>query len=514
MGDKLVLKDDVLRRGHASLVAAKGDFDQVQDRANDAADACGYGPLATVLRDSSSDWQLRRGKLAEALESLAGHMKKAIDGFEHWDVVNRDGMKPENPSAPAPNPPALTVTGQTQQGRSDTTSTGTQAPLSVQGGGGGAGGGAGAGGTAGPPPPVPPAVPGFTDHPGALPTPPRDLVTGVPVPTPDRPEVVPGSPGIITDSVQLKDANLEQLIHALTDRWTKLGGDEKAVLAALAGIGVAGGVAGVAGVASGGGSSTKTAGSAAGTSTVPTGEQAATTGVAGANAPAGLTGGTQTDAAAQGQPVVIAPEPGVAVTEGSETAPEDPRAAAPVEAPSALTDPGSATSADAPPAADTSGSSLGQPSAPGASDVPEAPPALPGLTSDAADGAGATGADLGSASAPEPLPPLGGGSSTASVDLPAASSSLPSLASAPVGQAEATMAAAAVPLGASMLHQGGQGAAPVGGVAGAALPSLSGSSGRAAASGGEVRRGTEESAVQDANRILADLSNDSGKERH
>lgn len=101
MADRLVIKDGNLDQGLASLRAAKSDFDQVQDRAGEAADACGYKGLADVLRTSSSDWSLRRGKLSEALERLAGHLQNTKDAFEQLDEKMAEGFTGTGDSQPA-----------------------------------------------------------------------------------------------------------------------------------------------------------------------------------------------------------------------------------------------------------------------------------------------------------------------------------------------------------------------------------------------------------------------------
>lgn len=514
MGEGLRIKDDVLRRGHASLVAAKSDFDLVQDRANDAADACGHGPLAQVLRESSSDWALRRGKLSAALENLAGHMKAAIDGFEKWETeatgaLQGDGSTQAAQPAPAPN-------AVTQQGGSGPMAGAPAQPAAPPAMPPSATGPAAAG-AAPTPQPGAPAEPGRTPtvEPVVRPGPAlADLVAGLPDVSPPGLVGVPVSVGAgvsgYTDSVphrnlRLDDAQLDDLLGELVQRWQSLGGQEKAVIAALAG-------AGLLGLAS----TVSHSGAKAG------GHRAAADRMAG---PEGPGGSPQSGVGASPTAAPQSPEQAPSTTTAGEPSGAEPQADAQV--------------LDGP----DEGAELRSPGAAGAATVPPPPPALadpgdggglprlPGFGEEpagaVADGAGSAPASqapsplpglspLGSTGGTPPpppagLPPLGVDPVLAAAHGAAASAApsapLPSLAGS-VAPAGTAVAAAAMPLSASLLHSAGQPVAaaasgPIGGAAG--LPSL-GAAGGAGSGSGEVRRGGADEALADARKILADLA--------
>lgn len=510
MGEGLLIQDDVLRRGHASLVAAKGDFDQVQDRADDAAGACGYGPLARVLRDSSSDWALRRGKLAEALANLAGHMKAAIDGFEKWEVNVTQALQGDGTTrTQQPVPPSAAVTQQ-----------------------GGSGSGAGAGAPSAPPPAMPPAVPAeaageaasgatasrqspATAEAGRPPA--ADSTAAPSVSTADLgrglPDVGPPGPGGVPVAVvggvsgqvdvaphgnlRLDDARLDDLLTELVQRWQSLGGQEKSIVAALVGAGALGVVGTVS--RSGGRAALR---------------DGAATDEAIGSAPVG--GSPYLGGAGAGSPVAGVAEHGLPRTTVDGPAGEDSAVGEPVLAGSEEAAEPSATDAVASPApppalgapgveaapqqraASGEALAIGEADAGSASAGPQAPAALTGLDSAGSGGAAAMPAALPSLGA-DPVP----ASPTESAALPAP---LPPLsnAAAPAG---ASVAAAAVPLSASLLPSASRPAAGAftASTGTAGLPSLAVSAG-AGSGPEEERRGVDEEAVRDARKILADLA--------
>lgn len=229
---KLKINDGNLQKGHASLVQAKAFFDQLQDGADDAADACGHAGLAGALRTSSSNWSLRRGKLSKALENLAGHLGNALTTFGNVDEELASAMSSD--AAPTSVP-----------------ASGSSSPAAA----------ASPIGVSGTPAPVEPTagVPGsFSAGAAAQPLVAHDAdAPGTPVSGgtgPDLPPVAgttPSSPAADGAGEGLANASLEQLLHALVDRWMSLGGTERTLLAALTGSGL--GAALLAGRPRGGG---------------------------------------------------------------------------------------------------------------------------------------------------------------------------------------------------------------------------------------------------------------------
>lgn len=492
--DKLVIKDDALRKAHSSLVAAKLDFDQVQDRADDAADACGHAGLAKALRDSAGNWRLHRDKISENLETLAQLMKSTLDGFDTWDIQTRDALTDTGSDAgTGSGPSAVTVEEEPRQGRSAAPGATGSAPLvggqplpqvvDTQGG------------DRPQPAPVPPVsgtaevapvgTPGGQD--GA-----RDAAAG-PSPLPPTP----------WQRRELGDAGLEDLARALVQRWQQLGGSEKAIIAALVAAGIAGagklGGWGTGGPASGGGGS-----SAAPSAAESDAGATLTTG--------GFTAPERADAVSDG--AVVAAE-GEADAEAREASGAD--AAEPEQQTGEL---GLQQDEPAPPADDLPAGGLptgGPASELAASDLADLPPApsggkplpepLPPLA--AALGASAeAGADSGAAS--EPLPSLAGAGPSVE---PSPSAELPSLA----GEPSASLAMAGGAALPALQTAGGLRATPAasatavtGGVGGTgALPNLAGTGG---VSGSEPRRADEARPATDPKRILADLRGDEGWE--
>lgn len=475
MGTGIVLKDDVLRRGLSSLIAAKGDFDQVQDRANDAATACGHAGLSSVLKSSSSDWALRRGKLAEALEALAGHMKAAIDGFEHWDTDASKALTPDQAQSgqPAPASSAEPLTASEQPGavnanESTTATTGAETASTS-------------------PPPSPSGLSGGNQEDIAQETTAQTQVGTTTTPdavradsTPDTPITSGVSVPITSDassSTRLTDANLEQLLKVLAERWTSLGGTEKALVAALVGTGLVGVASAISTSTSGPSTdrdvttvaSTQDGGGGSGTSG-RTETLAQDFSAAGTSEGSGSSGAGLLEPAAE-EDESLAEEPPAIGTQTRESTGDDEVASS---------------------AADMAAAAM--------QDSPSLPAPLPGLSL-------GSGGDQSNAPSDSVLPSLET-LSTASPAVPEAPPELPlpSLSSEP---APATLAAAAVPLSATLLHtSGGTTAAPVSGpVAGmTGLPTLGAPAGAGpSAPSGPLLRAPRHGA-RDPRRILRDLS--------
>lgn len=506
MAHRLVIRDGDLRRGHSSLRAAIGEFEAAQDTSNDAATAVGnHGGLAGALRDSASNWSVRRERVLEGLTWLADTLKNTIDAFENVDTeiarnlvddstehssVTDDSSSTSTDSSHAEAGESSAQSGTTAEAGApfatvdpDVDAAATDSPLS----------------------PVPSAP---TSGPSAAPSA-ASVQAGLdPVLT--GPVVTGSTTG--ASGVRVGDASLEQLATALVAKWTSLGGTEQAIISALA-------LAGVGGLG------------AAGVSALATGTSKAQAGAAGTSDVAGSQ--TVSGGAVLGAPAAAAP--------GSESVPSAPgsgaHAGAKVEAS------GSVTAVDGGLDRGDGGAGLGAAGEAGTHDLAasdERPAAQPGRRAEAVGTVEA--ADSASpAVIPEGLPDLAAGGSTAQeqmadvtplppLDASSASGTpadaggnasppapLPSLAVEPAGPApvevpgalpplevgpETAVAAAGAPLAASALQaRPAVGGVPMAGGAPVAssLPPLG------PAQGSGANTGETEVRERDIRRILNDL---------
>ncbi len=458
MIDRLIIKDGNLHQGLASLVAAQADFDGVTDRANEAADACGHAALGGALRTSSSNWQLRRGKLSAALTALNTQLKQTIQVFEETDSkIGQqlgDGQQPtgggdsqqQSPS-PSETPQARPVSPAPPPGvgeGSHSTGSGAQGGSgSGFGGGGFSGGGASgswdtahdgapahsgtsepSGGASGAPAPVVPPDPGTGSS---------DSVSGIAT------GALPNDP--VSLSTGTRDAQLARLVSDFVARWISLGGSQTVVMAALVAAGLAGIVSGVGSGKSGAGGRAFAPGDAA----------------SGADPDAPAQPGSEgpTAVVPEAPPPLVAPAGNGAGGEHADPVPS----AAPL---GGASEPGAGAdlAASAPPSA--AQADLAQ-SAPSADPGPASGSPLPPLREDA----GAAPASE-SGSVAEPLPPLTAAQPTAAgheaagfPEAHALASATPAAASLPsltdTGSQHAApspMLAGALPMGAAMMGLG------------------------------------------------------------
>lgn len=246
MAERLKINGGNLRQGHASLVAAKEFFDLLSGDAGEAAGACGHPGLAGELRSAADNWSIRRGKLAEALGNLAGHLDNAINTFGNVDDELARMMTGEGSGAGGPSAAATSGSDTRAQDPGPLPSPSSPGGQSAPAPGGafdepvGPEATAWRGGS---------AAAGDGGHPAGQ----APLAASPPVGSDPKTQLVPEgseplglSPGMahphlgVTQRGGLTDASLDDLLHALVAKWRSLGGTEKALLAALAGTGLAG----------------------------------------------------------------------------------------------------------------------------------------------------------------------------------------------------------------------------------------------------------------------------------
>lgn len=253
MAERLKINGGNLRQGHASLVAAKDFFELLSGDAGEAADACGHAGMAGELRSAANNWSIRRGKLAEALGNLAGHLDNAINTFGNVDDELARMMTGEDKAAHAPSTTASSDSPFHDSGVSPGASPAPegQAGPAVGGSGTASVTGWGAGSTTAEP--VDAASIRSDEAAGGGHAVGHAPVSGA-VPVGTRPEAEPahegshslGTPPILDgpgpwapQRSGLSDASFDDLLHGLVTKWLTLGGTEKALIAALAGSGLA-----------------------------------------------------------------------------------------------------------------------------------------------------------------------------------------------------------------------------------------------------------------------------------
>ena len=465
MAEKLKIVGGRLDKGIASLAAAESFFDLVQDRANESADACGHGGLARALRESSNNWSIRRGKLAEALENLGGHLRTAKETFGNVDdelarMVTDDGSS------------AVVSGGGPGSGEGVVGGEGPEE--SAQTGGASQGVGPGA-------QPAPPATPAWSAQ-AVQNTAEGEAVAGVSATTgppdggTDAPAVLRGGqvttgPAVPTTSPHA--TSVQHVLFGIVDQWVRLGGTPETFLKAVSVVAAAGLLAGVLANRQGDGSRRSDLRL---DDLFPNATDAVVPGD-----PTRHPGGAEADARTPGSPDSLPepgaggptlPEPALAPPDGAAdapTGPDDARSADPLQTPEGLAVPSPTTVHDGLEVLASSDSASGAAlsgSLPPLDVVPLPPPA-PRVA--------------------EPLPPL----------PPLNPSVLPSQVEAPA--AERASLAPLPPLvpGPSPLSGG----AVMGG-GGGTLPPLSGAASPSSSHGEEV---TSEQAQRDLREILDDL---------